>query len=79
MENIISFTKKINPIIDDDTQFVKRNCESNKSDLKNTLYASTLTLKLSGIANTVSDLEICNMVTVSKNALIKKRCYKCLH
>ena len=73
MENIICFTKNINSIIDRDDQFIRRNYKYNKLDLKNTLYASVLTLKYSGIANTVSDLDISNIVSVSKNALIKKR------
>lgn len=73
MNNIILFIEKLNAIIDDDNLFTQRNDENNKLDLRKTLYASTLTLKYSGIANVVSDLEIDNIVTVSKNALVKKR------
>ena len=73
MENTILFIEKLNIIIDDDSLFTKRNDDNNKLNLRNTLYASALTLKYSGIANTISDLEVDNIVTVSKNALVKKR------
>lgn len=73
MNNILLFAKKLNNIIDNDNQFIKRKYFDNKLTLKNTLYASILTLKYSGISNTISDLEIDNIVCVSKNALIKKR------
>ena len=73
MENTILFIEKLNIIIDDDNLFTKRNDDNNKLNLRNTLYASALTLKYSGIANTISDLEVDNIVTVSKNALVKKR------
>ena len=69
MENTILFIEKLNIIIDDDNLFTKRNDDNNKLNLRNTLYASALTLKYSGIANTISDLEVDNIVIVSKNAL----------
>ena len=73
MENIFLFIKKLNIIIDDDKLFTKRKDDNNKLNIRNTLYASVLTLQYSGIANTVSNLEIDNIVTISKNALVKKR------
>ena len=73
MENTILFIEKLNIIIDDDDLFTKRDDDNNKLNLRNTLYASALTLKYSGLANTISDLEVDNIVTVSKNALVKKR------
>ena len=73
MDTVISFVNKLNQIIDNDVQFTKRESNDNKLNLRHTLYASSLALKCSGISNIISDLEIDNIVSVSKNALIKKR------
>lgn len=71
---LISFTEKLNIIIDDNNKtFIIRNDKNNKLNLKKTLYASAITLKSSGIANAVCDLELNNIVNVSKNAFVKKR------
>ena len=73
MECIIKFTKNINKIIDKVPNFIKRNSECNKLNIRNTLYASALTLKYTGIANVSSRLNIENIINVSKNSIIKKR------
>ena len=42
MIDIISFVQKMNNIIDNDKQFIKRRSDCNKLDIRNTLYASIL-------------------------------------
>ena len=57
-------------------KFIKRNNNDgakNKLDFKNTLYAPTQILKKTSIDNGVADLEHDNIVSVSKNSLVKKR------
>jgi hypothetical protein len=49
------------------------NPNKNKLNFKNTLYASLCSLKCDGIVSATSILEEEQIVTVSKNALIKKR------
>jgi hypothetical protein len=82
MENIIKFSKNINLIINNNTEFIKRNSDLNKLNLKNTIYASVLALKCTGMSNVSCDLNIDSIVDVSKNSLIKKRnndtTYKCI-
>lgn len=73
MNDIIKFSKNINLIINDDTNFIKRNSEFNKLNLKNTIYASVLALKCTSISSVVCDLNIDSVVNISKNSLIKKR------
>ena len=82
MNNIVLFANNLNSIINDDTQFIKRKSNDNKLNLKNTLYASLLSLNFTGIANTAADLEIDHITTVTRTALIRKRnndvTYKCI-
>lgn len=73
MENIISFVKNINIIIDSDTEFTKRKSDNNKLDFRSTLYASAITLRASGISSAASDLALNRITDVSKNALVKRR------
>lgn len=56
--------------------FVKRNNitnKNNKLDFKNTLYSCALALHCKGIEQVSSDLEVDNIISVTKNAIIKTR------
>jgi hypothetical protein len=76
MEDIMKFSDGIKLIIQNNEKyFIKRNniTTENKLDLRNTFYASLLTLHNTGISSVISDLSIDNIIDVSKNALVKKR------
>ena len=63
-------------IVDLNKKFIKRHNNDEAKDklnFRNTLYASTQILKKSSIDNVVADLKLDNIVTVSKNSLVKKR------
>jgi hypothetical protein len=56
--------------------FIKRNNKANKDnklDFKNTLYSCALALHCKGIEQVSSDLEVDNIISVTKNAIIKTR------
>jgi len=75
MEKIILFNNELSNIIDNENKsFHKRINKNNetKLDFKNTVFSCTLLLNDSA-DTVVSRLEVDNIVTVSKNALIKKR------
>lgn len=73
MDKIISFTEKLNDIINNNAEYIKRPDRGEKLNIKNMLYGSVLTLNSSAIQNVICNFEINDIVSVSKNAFIKKR------
>lgn len=85
MVNLIFFANEFKNIVNDiEKEFTTRHNKNsnNKLNFINTLYASSLILNSTSIDAIVSDLQIDNIITVSKTAIVKKRnckkTYKCI-
>lgn len=73
MNQTIFFVKKLNTIINNDNQFIKRHDKNNKLDLRNTLFTSVYALHSSGLDNALGKLDLQKGINVSKTALVNKR------
>ena len=85
MEKLNLLSYHISTFINDiDKEFILRHNKDpdNKLNFANTLYASSMLLNCTSLDSVVSDLEIDNITTISKNALVKKRnsenTYRCI-
>ena len=85
MNKLKLFTSQFSAFINDiNKKFILRHNKDQENELNfaNTLYASSMLLNSTSMDAVISDLEIDKIVTISKNALVKKRnsekTYKCI-